>query len=65
MPENRKQIISKEPWWANPPVHGQREESIEWGYLLMFSDGTWVFDDTRPSKEEIMGRKSCRLPVGE
>jgi len=54
-------LISREPWWAEPPTIFQSEEDITWGYLEYYSDGTWRFDHSRPTDEEIASRKSCRL----
>ncbi len=56
-----RRLISREPWWAQPPSVFETEADITWGYLEYYSDGTWRFDSTRPSDEEIRSRKSCRL----
>lgn len=53
-------LISREPWWARPPQPGQDEMELEWGYLCHYSDGSFVFEQTRPSDKEIRERKSCR-----
>lgn len=58
-----KQVVSKEPWWAIPPEIGQNELEVEWGYLVRYYDGSWGFDNTRPSDEEIIARKGCRILV--
>ncbi len=57
-----RQLLSREPWWALPPQNGQDEMECDWGWLLMYSDGSFFFDtSTRPSDEEIKARKGCRL----
>lgn len=56
-----KTVVSKEPWWATPPQPGQDELEVDWGYLIFFEDCSWLFDDTRPSDQEIKDRKGCRL----
>lgn len=57
-----KTLVTREPWWANPPKPGQPEHECIWGYLEVYSDGTFVFDDSkRPSDIEIDQRKGCRL----
>ncbi|HHI71504.1 MAG TPA: hypothetical protein ENJ91_10910 [Rhodobacteraceae bacterium] len=54
-------LVSREPWWAYPPRPGQSELEVEWGYLETYDDGTLRFVRERPSDEEILNRKSCRL----
>jgi hypothetical protein len=54
-------MISREPWWAEPPRPGQTESDIEWGYLEFYSDGSFRFVRERPSDSEIERRKSCRM----
>ncbi|WP_083251045.1 hypothetical protein [Acidihalobacter aeolianus] len=56
-----KRLISREPWWAKPPEPGQDELSVEWGWLEHWSDGSWRFDEERPSDAQIKNRKGCRL----
>lgn len=53
-------LVSREPWWAEPPRPGQDEMTLEWGYLELYSDGYFRFDRQRPTDEEIRTRKSCR-----
>ncbi len=52
-------LISREPWWAIPPRAGQSEQDLQWGYLEIYADGTFRFDPTRPSDEEIRNRRGC------
>lgn len=54
-------LVSREPWWASPPKPGQDELTCDWGWLESWSDGSWRFDPTRPTDEEIRNRKGCRL----
>jgi len=54
-------LVSREPWWAKPPAPGQDETTCEWGRLEIYSDGTFHFDRTRPTDEEIRHRKGCRV----
>ncbi|KJK18058.1 hypothetical protein ACIOVF_13725 [Pseudomonas sp. NPDC087612] len=54
------QLISREPWWRNPPKPGQREQDLEWGYLEIYKDGRAVFVEQRPTDQELAERKSCR-----
>jgi hypothetical protein len=58
-------IISREPWWAKPPLPGQEEMQLEWGYLILYSDGVFEFEHLRPSDEEIRNRKGCRVHHSE
>ena len=60
-----KKILSKEPWWKQPPKPGQTEADLEWGYLLFYEDRSFEFLDERPSDEELQGRNSCFLPNAE
>ncbi|MCB1875791.1 MAG: hypothetical protein KDH88_07450 [Chromatiales bacterium] len=54
-------LVSREPWWKLPPAQGQNPMACEWGYLIVYSDGSVAFDDlTRPTDEEIANRKGCR-----
>lgn len=55
-------LISREPWWAVPPRPDQTEMECDWGWLELWSDGSFRFDPTRPSDEEIANRKACRIP---
>lgn len=58
-----RKIVKREPWWNLPPARGEDELSARWGYLVWYDDGSHDFDaDTRPSDDEIINRKSCRLP---
>ena len=52
-------LLSREPWWAQPPRPGQSEQELQWGYLEHYADGSFRFDPTRPTDEEIRNRKSC------
>ncbi|WP_223826416.1 hypothetical protein [Spongiibacter pelagi] len=52
-------LVSREPWWAEPPKPGQSELGVEWGYLEVYSDGEFRFVRERPSLEEIESRISC------
>lgn len=56
-------IINKEPWWAAPPTPGQKESELEWGWLVIYSEGEPRFEflKLRPSDDEIRNRKSCRI----
>ena len=60
-----KKILSKEPWWEQPPKPGQTESDLEWGYLLFYEDRSFEFLDERPSDEELQGRSSCFIPTPE
>lgn len=53
-------LVSREPWWAVPPMPGQSVMELEWGYLEVYSDGSFHFDGERPTDEEISGREGCR-----
>ena len=61
MPAATRTLISREPWWARPPAPGQDERTCDWGWLEIYSDGTFRFDPTRPSDDEIRNRKGCRV----
>jgi hypothetical protein len=55
-------VVSREPWWKKPPARGQNVLSCEWGWLEIYSDGGFHFDESsRPTDEEILNRKSCFL----
>jgi hypothetical protein len=54
-------LISREPWWAKRPEPGQDELSVEWGYLCIYDNLTFEFDEIRPSDNEIRARKGCRI----
>lgn len=56
-----KTLVSREPWWAEPPKSGQCDADLEWGYLEIYSDGSVVFKRERPCDDEIESRSSCRL----
>lgn len=58
-------LISKEPWWAKRPQPGESDADVEWGYLEHYDDGTFNFDPTRPTDEEIRNRKGCRILSSE
>ncbi len=58
---NAPQLLSREPWWAHPPQPGQREMDLQWGYLEVYADGSFRFDPTRPSTQEILQRPGCRI----
>ncbi len=53
-------LISREPWWLEPPKPGQKEQDLHWGYLEIYADGRTVFVDQRPTDQELAERKSCR-----
>ena len=57
-----KTILSKEPWWEQPPKPGQTEADLRWGYLLIYDDRSFEFLDERPSEAELQARSSCLLP---
>nr|BFE89716.1 hypothetical protein GCM10020185_02520 [Pseudomonas brassicacearum subsp. brassicacearum] len=56
----------KEPWWASPPKPGQDESELEWGWLVIYSEGEprFEFIKERPSDEQIRQRKGCRVTLG-
>jgi len=58
-----REILSKEPWWARPPQPGQAESQLEWGWLVIYSDGEARFEfvHERPTDEQIRQRKGCRI----
>ena len=29
----------REPWWKLPPKSGQKDEDLEWGYLITYDNG--------------------------
>ncbi len=39
-----RQIMQKEPWWASPPKPGQDESELEWGWLVIYSEGEPRFE---------------------
>jgi len=50
-------LVSKEPWWYKPPLADSQTDSYKWGYLYIFSDGTFVFRANEvPPQDEI---ESC------
>ncbi len=56
-------LVSREPWWEVPPAPGEDELSCRWGWLELWSDGTFRFNtETRPTEQEIRERKGCRIP---
>ena len=54
-------LISRDPWWRTPPIPGQAESELDWGYLEIWSDLSFRFVDERPTDREIQQRKGCRL----
>ena len=60
-PADGKILLSREPWWAAPPNAGQDELELEWGWLEIYSDGSFNFDETRPTDDEIKNRPGCHL----
>jgi hypothetical protein len=58
-----REVLNKEPWWAAPPAPGQDESELEWGWLVIYSEGEprFEFVKQRPSDREISNRKSCRI----
>ena len=61
---HRREAVAKLPWWKSPPEPGQTESKLEWGYLLVYDDGTVAFVDERPSDTEIERRTSCFIEGG-
>ncbi|EJL04073.1 MULTISPECIES: hypothetical protein [Pseudomonas] len=61
-----RQIVQKEPWWASPPRPGQDESELEWGWLVVYSEGEprFEFVRERPTDEQIRRRKGCRVTLG-
>lgn len=58
-----KQLVTREPWWAQPPKPGQSDKDCTWGYLERYDDGSFSFDQAnRPSDEEIQTERDaeCR-----
>jgi hypothetical protein len=56
-------LVSREPWWETPPRPGQDEMTCKWGWLELWSDGSFRFDaSSRPTDEQIKARKGCHLP---
>ena len=57
-----RHLVTREPWWAVPPKLGQDVLECEWGWLEIYSDGSFSFDaSSRPTDDEIRARSSCRL----
>lgn len=56
MSEDKKNVIERTAWPANPIETYASIESGEWGYLVIFSDGTFDFEKSRPSDGEIIAR---------
>lgn len=57
MSETEHTIVKREPW----PKHGiesySSAEEGAWGYLLQYSDGSFVFDEKSvPTTEEVEAR---------
>lgn len=57
-------VVSREPWWRAPPGPGQDEMTCVWEWLILWSDGSFTVDESRPTDEEIRSRKGCRLAGG-
>jgi hypothetical protein len=53
-------VVSKEPWWETPPGPDETDDDVNWGYLEQMSDGTFRFNPSTPTQDEIANRKSCR-----
>lgn len=60
-PAGEATLVSREPWWAAPPMPGQDELEVKWGWLELYADGHFNFDDTRPTDDEIKNRPGCHL----
>ena len=56
------EVISREPWPAQS-IHRYRSiDDGDWGYLIVYSDGRFYFDDkVHPSRSEILQRWSHYL----
>lgn len=60
--KNRAQIVSCEPWPAKGIEHYQSVADGKWGYLRLFDDGHFEFDDSQsPPPDEILARWSSYL----
>ena len=57
--ETALEAVAKLPWWKTLPEPGQTDAELEWGYQLVYDDGTVAFLDERPSDAEIERRTSC------
>lgn len=58
-----KTVKKRYPWWAYPPTSPtQNELDLQWGYLVVYTDGSYDFDTSvRPTDKEILNRTSCFL----
>lgn len=45
-----KHLVTREPWWAQPPKPGQSDKDCTWGYLERYDDGSFSFDGTPPKR---------------
>lgn len=56
------EILTREPWPALGIESYKSIDNGEWGYLIHYRSGKFVFDESvKPSREEIMRRWSYRL----
>lgn len=55
MNDNRIEV-SRKAWWKEAPKQGVDPKSVDWGYVIEYADGSFGFDNTRPSDEEILMR---------
>lgn len=65
----RQEVVEKIPW---PSVGIDNYSAIDdggWGFLLLFSDGSFRFSEVeRPSEQEILDRWSsrfCQMEINE
>ena len=57
-----RNILSKEPWPAIGINHYRSIDDGPWGYLILYDDGKFEFDDSQqPSDKEIVERWSSYL----
>ena len=56
MSEDQKTIVERTAWPAGPLDTYTSIKSGEWGYLVVYSDGSFDFDKSNPSEEEIVKR---------
>lgn len=63
MSEDQKIILERTAWPAGPLENYASITSGEWGYLVVYSDGSFDFDKAKPSDEEIIGRWGFHFSV--
>lgn len=62
MSNTEKTVLSRDVWWWVPPMPGQSDEDLIWGYRIEYSDGSHSYDfESKPSEEEIKNRTRCRF----